>query len=48
MSTQRKKRAEVREAGNDPVNYTCGVCKQVHKFNPDKPYICEKEGEKEI
>lgn len=41
MSTQRKMRAEVRAESNDPINYTCGVCHQVHKFDKDKPFICD-------
>lgn len=43
MSDMRKKRAEERAKHSDPINYTCGVCKQVHPFDPEKPYECSKE-----
>lgn len=41
MSEQRNKRKQVRAEHNDPINYTCGVCMQVHGFNSEKPYVCE-------
>lgn len=41
MSSQRNIRAEKRESQKNPTNFTCGVCRQVHKFN--KGYLCENE-----
>jgi len=40
MSSQRKIRADKRATYGDPINFTCGICHQVHKFNSDKPYDC--------
>lgn len=45
-----KKRADLRAKHKDPINFTCGVCGQVHKFDKENPYICpnkkdEEEGE---
>ncbi len=28
-----KERQKVRAENNDPINFTCGVCMQVHEFN---------------
>lgn len=38
--TQRKVRAVKREAQEDPINYTCGGCRKVQKYDPVKPYVC--------
>jgi len=43
MSSQRKARAEARVASTDPINFTCGVCKQVHAFDSKDPYKCFKD-----
>lgn len=43
MSTQRKKRAEKREAQEHPQNFTCGVCGQVHEYN--EGYTCPNSEE---
>lgn len=40
MSTQRKMRADKRAENQDPINFTCGVCMQVHEFISGKPYEC--------
>jgi len=40
MSTQRKLRAEKRQKQEAPINYTCGHCAQVHKYDKEKPYKC--------
>jgi len=40
MSSQRQMRKERRESSIDPINFTCGICKQVHKFNSDDEYKC--------
>ena len=45
MGEARKKRKEIKEQHNNPINYTCGECRRVHKFNPEKPYICEDKKE---
>jgi len=37
----RSDRKESRAAHSEPLNYTCGLCRQVHKFNSEKPYVCE-------
>lgn len=47
MSTQRKERAKQREEENNPINFTCGVCGQVHEYNegyecPDKDEVEEE------
>ena len=41
MGEARKERQETRAQHKDPINYTCGECRRVHKFNSKKPYICE-------
>jgi len=33
-----RERKKVRAENNDPINFTCGVCKKVHKYN--KGYKC--------
>ena len=33
-------RKEVTAKHQDPLNFTCGVCKQVHKFK-DNRYLCD-------
>jgi len=38
MSSQRKVRAEKREAQDNPINFTCGECHQVHEYN--EGYLC--------
>ncbi len=35
-----KKLKAHRAAYKDPINYTCGECRKVHAFDPDKPYEC--------
>lgn len=40
MSEQRKKRKGEQNSHNDPINFTCGICKKVHPFDPDNPYKC--------
>jgi len=37
----RKERKKTKGEHNDPINFTCGVCKQVHVFNSEEPYKCE-------
>jgi len=46
MSTQRKKRAEKREAETAPINFTCGLCRRVHKFNEN--YECVEDKQEEL
>lgn len=41
MSTQRKLRANKREASEMPQNFTCGVCHQVHEYN--EGFTCPNE-----
>jgi len=36
-----KDRAKKRAEHSNPINYTCGECRQVHKFDKKHPYICE-------
>lgn len=36
-------RSEKRAKHSDPINYTCGACRKVHKFDRNNPYVCEKE-----
>jgi len=43
MSSQRKMRAEKRAQSTNPINFTCGECFQVHKFDSEYPYKCDKE-----
>jgi len=37
--SEHKKRAELREEANNPINFTCGVCKHVVPFK--EGYECE-------
>ena len=39
--TIRKDRALKRAEHSDPINYTCGICRRVHRFDKANPYICE-------
>lgn len=41
MSEQRNKDKEKAALHEDPINYTCGKCKRVHKFISENPYVCE-------
>lgn len=34
-----RERKVVRAQNNDPINFTCGICKKVHPFVDDK-YEC--------
>jgi len=36
-----RQRKVIRAENNDPINFTCGECKQVHKFN--EGYKCTNE-----
>jgi len=40
MSSQRRSRKDKQNSNSNPINYTCGVCKQVHEFDDAKPYQC--------
>ena len=40
MSSQRQARKDKQNSNSNPINYTCGVCRQVHKYVDDKPYEC--------
>ena len=40
MMSEHKKRADQRGEHNNPINFTCGVCKQVHSFDEKNPYEC--------
>ena len=37
-----KARQKMRAEHNDPINFTCGICKQVHSFKKEAkdPYLC--------
>lgn len=35
-----KKLKAHRALHQDPINYSCGECRRVHAFDPDKPYVC--------
>ena len=37
----RLKRKENKMAHKDPINFTCGLCRQVHAFDSENPYKCE-------
>jgi len=44
-----RQRKEVRAENNDPINFTCGVCRKVHPFTgnldcPDAEKILEEAG----
>lgn len=45
--SEHKRRARLRAENNNPINFTCGVCKNVVKFQKD--YVCSycKQLEKE-
>jgi len=43
MSSQREERKKKRMENQNPINYTCGECKQVHKYDSVNPYICENK-----
>lgn len=36
----RKERRVKLAEHNDPINYTCGICRQVHVFDAEKPFVC--------
>ena len=36
-------RAEKRAERNNPINFTCGVCAQVHPFDSENPYDCPED-----
>lgn len=38
--SEHSKRADLRAKNSDPINYTCGKCKQVYAFEKDNPYKC--------
>jgi len=41
-----KERKKVRAEHNPPINFTCGLCRKVHKYNPETPLECpDKEVE---
>jgi len=40
MVSSHKERQATRAQNNDPINYTCGTCQQVHPFDSQNPYIC--------
>ena len=40
MPTPRHIRREKRAMYSEPINFTCGVCKQVHSFDEKNPYEC--------
>lgn len=39
-STQRGKRRDLQLQNNDPINFTCGDCKQVHSFDKTRGLVC--------
>jgi len=41
--SQHKNRAEKRAEQKDPINFTCGICKQVHKY--EGSYECSQQSE---
>lgn len=41
--TKHKERAEERAKNKDPINFTCGLCRQVHPFDAESPYGCPVE-----
>jgi len=43
----RKERRQTLSEHNDPINYTCGRCMQVHKFNSETPYECLNQPKEE-
>ena len=38
---EHSKRAKERAKHKNPINFTCGICKQVHRYN--KGYLCTLE-----
>ena len=48
MSEARNQRKKHRSEEHDPINYTCGKCKRVHKFDSEKPYVCEYDIAEEV
>jgi len=47
MVSSHKQRQAHRAKYLDPINYTCGECRQVHKFDKEKPYECPNKKEVE-
>jgi len=43
-----RERKVIRAEHNDPINFTCGICKQVHEYNSEDPYRCEIYPEIEV
>ena len=39
VSAQRQERKDKQARHENPINFTCGFCKQVHPFVDDK-YLC--------
>ncbi len=37
----RKTRKKTKAEHNDPINFTCGSCMQVHEFDLNRPYLCD-------
>lgn len=47
MGTMHQQRKEERAKHSDPINFTCGVCQKVVKFQEN--YVCSNcEEEKEV
>ena len=46
MSKQREDRKARQAEHADPENFTCGICRRVHKFVDDK-YECPDQPKKE-
>ena len=41
MSARRKEKKELIAKHNPPINFTCGGCKRVQKFDSKNPYFCK-------
>ena len=41
MSEKRNLKKIYQSEQHDPINYTCGICRRVHKFDSKLPYVCE-------
>lgn len=47
MSTQRKIRKDKQVSEQEPINFTCGKCRKVHKYDSDNHLKCP-DAEEEI
>ena len=40
MSEKRNLKKIYQSEQHDPINFTCGRCRYVHKFEKENPYFC--------